>query len=105
MRRSASKPYWLQVCRTAAAIFLTVGFLGLLITVTAFGIFTNNRDLLAGVLKILTYGIVFSCTWAGGTSLTRRRADGCRNFHHGVKVPGCDSVSVDVESHKEEGAR
>ena len=100
MRSSSSKSFRLQVCRTATAILLTVSFLGLLIAVTAFGISTKNRDLLGGVLKILTYGIVFSCAWAGGSSWLRRHGKKAKIFSEGAKDFGCDSVSGDVGSHK-----
>jgi hypothetical protein len=67
------------------------------IAVTVFGIFTDNREMLAGVLKIVTYGIMFSCGWAGGTSLLRPIAKKLRNTQNGVKVLGFDLVSPYVE--------
>jgi hypothetical protein len=98
MPRRASKSSWQHTCRTATAILLTVGFLGLLIAVTAFGMVTNNREMLAGVLKIVTYGIMFSCGWAGGTSWLRGRQ---KKFQRGVKDFGFHPVSSNVESQKE----
>jgi O-antigen/teichoic acid export membrane protein len=102
--RSASNSSWLQVCRAVTAIVLTASFLGLLIAVTAFGIFTDNRDLLESVIKIVAYGIVFSCAWAGGASVLRKRVRKSKILNDGVKDIGCGSVSESIESHKE-GAR
>ena len=72
MRKPVSEDPWFQVARTAVAALLAIGFLGLLSTITAFGIFTGSREVVLGVLKIVAYGIVFSCAWAGGASLQRR---------------------------------
>ncbi len=74
MRKSASDATWFQVCRATVAVLLAVSFIGILVAITAFGIFTGNRDVLLNVLKIVAYGIVFSCAWAGGASLLRRRS-------------------------------
>ena len=100
MPRRASKSSWQHICRAATAILLTVSFLGLLTAVTAFAIFTDNREMLADVLKILAYGIMFSCAWAGGTSLLHRHHKKSKIFREGVKDLGSYSVSSDVESQK-----
>jgi hypothetical protein len=101
MPTRASKFAWQQICRTATAILLTVSFQGLLIAVTAFGIFTNNRELLEGVLKIVTYGVMFSCVCAGGTSWLCRQRKKSRILNEDVKDSGSEPVPANVESHKE----
>lgn len=100
MSTRAPKSSWQHICRTATAILLTVSFLGLLIAVTAFGIFTDNREMLANVLKILTYGIMFSCAWAGGTSWLNRHHTKSKTFREAVKDLVTDSVLSDVEPPK-----
>ena len=101
MPRRSLKSSCQPICRTVSAMLLVVCFLGLLSAFTAFGIFTGDRELLARVLKIVAYGIVFSCAWAGGTSwLQRRPKEGTNRLKKAVKDLDPDPVSLNVRSPK-----
>jgi len=104
MRRADSTDVRFQTARTAVAILLSVSCIGLLAAITAFGIFTCNREILLGVLRIVAYGIAFSCAWAGGASILRRRGKKStfsKTFSETGKDGGRDSVSGDVEPYNE----
>jgi O-antigen/teichoic acid export membrane protein len=75
MHRTSAMVSWGLICRTVTAILLSLTFLVLLAALAIFAMFTGNSDLLDKILRIVTYGIVFSCTWASGYSLLRRRQE------------------------------